>query len=67
MLICVEGRMTQLFIVFIVFLMIPLLSRFKIQLSYILLIACCILALLSGMGAEAALQSVKILLRNFHQ
>lgn len=57
--------MTQLFIVFIVFLMIPLLSRFKIKLSYILLIACCILALLSGMGSEAAWNSLTNTFTNF--
>lgn len=50
--------MAQLFYVIIVFLIIPLLGRFKINLSYILLIACGILALLSGIGTKAAWQSV---------
>ncbi|HOW23643.1 MAG TPA: DUF401 family protein [Sedimentibacter sp.] len=50
--------MGQLLVVLIVFLMIPLLSRFKINLSYILLTACTILALLSGIGSEASLKAI---------
>ncbi len=50
--------MGQLFAVLIVFLLIPLLGRFKINLSYILLIACGVLALLSGIGLQAAWQSL---------
>ena len=57
--------MTQLFIVIIVFLIIPLLGRFKINLSYILLISCGILALLSGIGAEAAWQSATSIFTDF--
>ena len=65
MLIHTEGRMTQLFIVFIVFLIIPLLSRFKINLSYILLISCGALALLSGIGVQAAWQSATSIFTDF--
>ena len=50
--------MGQLFAVLIVFLLISLLGRFKINLSYILLIACGVLALLSGIGLQAAWQSL---------
>ena len=57
--------MTQLFIVFIVFMMIPLLSRFKINLSYTLLAACGILALLSGIGAQAAWKSATSIFTEF--
>lgn len=50
--------MAQLISVILVFMIIPLLGRFKINLSYTLLIACSILALISGIGIEASLQSV---------
>jgi len=57
--------MAQLFVVLIVFLLIPLLGRFKLKLSYILLISCGVLALFSGMGAQAAWQSVTNIFTDF--
>ena len=45
--------------------MIPLLSRFKINLSYTLLAACGILALLSGIGAQAAWKSATSIFTEF--
>lgn len=50
--------MGQLFAVLLVFLMIPLLSRLNIPLSYILLSGCILLALVSGIGSEAAFNSL---------
>ena len=50
--------MTQIFAVFISFLLIPILNKTKIKLSYILLITSGILAVISGIGIEAARESV---------